>query len=394
MPRGLFLASALTLTVTACGAKTQLEEPPESPTHLQCPTEAIGARPGVPVRIDLTLPTGAGRVVWSAPTGVHLDESAGATAWATVNTEGRFTVTATLADNNPDGGVETCDLRLDVRARGPIVHCPATVVTEPLTEVRLTATASGDRPIVTRRWSLDSAPSSSGHPNTDNDGESTRFTPDVAGDYRLRFTVTDRAEQSATCTTLVRAVPHEGLRVELSWDPVGRTCPDAPGAACDSSDVDLHLLRDPGTGTSWRSDDDCYYLNCNTSASRTLPWGRPGRGDDPRLDIDDVSGHGPENINIDSPTSTRYRIGVHYYSTHGAGPQVARLTVYCNGTVVSHLGPVVLRNGGSPDLGDFWIAADLRPSSSGGCTSTTITRPDGSPWVISYANALDMIGPP
>lgn len=393
-PRARHLAAALLCAAAvSCGAKTGPALPPDLPESLVCPTDPVEARPGVPARVDLRLPAGVTQVAWTAGPGVRVDARGGPLAWVTAADEGDYTVRASLPEREVDGGVESCDIALHVRARGPVVRCPATITTEPLREVNVTGVASGDREITSRRWSLEDAPPASARrPLSQDDGEA-RFTPDVAGDYRLRFTAVDAAGESATCSTLVRAVPREGLRVELSWDPPGRACPEAPGAACDDSDVDLHVLREPGTGTAWRSDDDCHYANCNASAARALRWGTLGAADDPRLDIDDVTGHGPENVNIDTPTSPRYRVGVHYYARHGAELQAARLTIYCSGAVVARLGPVVIRNGGTPDAGDFWLAADVRPS-GGGCAVTPIARPDGSTWIMSYGDALNSVGPP
>lgn len=41
---------------------------------------------------------------------------------------------------------------------------------------------------------------------------------------------------------------------------------------------------------------------------------------DPRLDLDDVEGYGPENINVRRPDADTYRIGVHYYDRDGFAP--------------------------------------------------------------------------
>lgn len=293
-----------------------------------------------------------------------------------------------------DGGPApelSCTLTVQVRAAGPVVTCPAELTVTPLQPVDLEGRVAGDRAIRSVGWTIDSAPSGSARrPPEPTDRARTRFTPDIAGDHRLRFRAVDSDGASDECVTVVHAVPREGLRIELSWDPPGRSCPASPGAACDSSDVDLHLLQGVGD-PNWRTDSDCYYGNCTNS--RGLRWGALTVDDDPHLDIDDVTGHGPENINILRPSARFYRVGVHYYSDHGAGPQAATLTIYCNGaTAVARLGPITLSSRGGPDDNDFWIAADVLPLPGGGCRVAPISR-GAQPWIVRQSEALTSAGP-
>jgi hypothetical protein len=334
---------------------------------------------------------------------VTLTHDRGSEAVLTALTEGLYTLRVTIPGASGDGGAgdggageETCLVTVNVRADGPTALCPAEVTTAPLRAVMLTGGAQGDRRVDSFRWTLEGAPGTSGRPQaTPSDAAVTRFTPDVAGDFRLRLRVTDAAGASDECVTVVHATPREGLRVELAWDPPGRSCPMSEGAACDSSDVDLHLLRESGRSEPFGGIDDCHWLNCNASAGRLLSWGASGADDDPRLDLDDVTGHGPENININRPSARSYRVAVHYFDPHGAGPQAATVLVYCGASApVARFGPTVLQARGGRDLNDLWIVADVVPARDGtGCAVTPITR-GGAPWIVPYSEGQRSAGPP
>jgi hypothetical protein len=181
------------------------------------------------------------------------------------------------------------------------------------------------------------------------------FTPDVAGQYRIRLVVTDDDGLTGACEFLVRATPSEGLRVELFWNP-----PEDP---YDTTDVDLHLLH-PSAPNWFHDTGDCYFGNCNASSGAVLEWDVPSyRPDNPRLDIDDVDGYGPENINVDEPLSGHvYTVGVHYYSDDGQGPADAYVKIYC-GTIsidpVAEYGPRTITTSTDWGMNDFWKVAEV-----------------------------------
>jgi hypothetical protein len=392
---------ALLCANSACGARTALGDQAFEPSDLHCTDAIIAGRPGRDLPLIAGVPRALrGLVRWSVSSAVpgataSLRSDDGERATFQADREGAYTVrvAATPPSRGDAGpGAElSCELAVQLRAAGPVAACPAEVTVAPLQTVTLLGRAAGDRPIRSVGWSVDAAPPGSARrPPEPDDAASARFTPDIAGDHRLRFRVVDADDRSDECVTVVHAVPREGLRVELSWDPPGRRCPENPGAACDDSDVDLHLLQGVGD-PNWRTDSDCYFGNC--TGARGLRWGAATLDDDPRLDIDDVTGHGPENVNIVRPSARYYRIGVHYYREDG-GPQAASVTVYCDGpTPVARLGPVTLVGRETFEEGDFWIAADVLPLPGGGCRVLPITR-GGAPWIVRHREALTVAGPP
>lgn len=167
-----------------------------------------------------------------------------------------------------------------------------------------------------------------------------RFFVDLAGDYTLELRVTDNLDLSAPSDSCeapnsivrVHATPNEDIHVQLVW----RTPADPDETDTEGTDVDLHVLHP--NGQNWFSAPlDNYFANPNPD------WGRVGDDtDDPSLDIDDVNGAGPENINLDNPENTamlggQYRVGVHYYRSDDIfggrdwGPSFVTLRVFLGG---------------------------------------------------------------
>lgn len=149
--------------------------------------------------------------------------------------------------------------------------------------------------IVSYEWTLVSTPA--GATSTMPGGTANRrgFTPDVAGEYIGQLVVTDNdGLVSEPCLATLTATAGDGLWIEMFWTRSG-------------DDMDLHLLDDGGT---LATNSDCYYANCTWGG---LNWGGAGAADDPILDLDDIPGTGPENINIDSPARGTYTVYVHDY---------------------------------------------------------------------------------
>ncbi len=200
---------------------------------------------------------------------------------------------------------------------------------------------------LTYKWEKISAPTGSvAQPRTPTSANSTYFV-DLAGEHKLRLTVTNEAGLSASCEVTAVGVTSNALHVELFWDKNG--------------DVDLHLKK-PGTNDSaWGSTtDDCFWGNgCKGGY---LSWGQPGNADDPKLDRDDMTEKGPENINMDAPTVTQsgqyYTVGVKNYS-HRNNP-TATVRIYCNG------GAQFEYSMSLPDAGkSFWWVAGIEWTENG-----------------------------
>ncbi len=124
------------------------------------------------------------------------------------------------------------------------------------------------------------------------------------------------------------------LHVRLNWDT-------------DLTDVDLHLIGP--NGQMWTCDGDCYFSNGNPN------WGDPNDfRDDPFLDVDDVDGFGPENINLEAPSPGTYRVLVHYWDDHEGFEPTATVEVLAFGQVIGQYGPQRLSR-----IDDVWEVVEL-----------------------------------
>ncbi len=174
---------------------------------------------------------------------------------------------------------------------------------------------------------------------------------DLVGTYVGHLTITDSGGATDTCDQTIEVLPQENFRVELFWD--------------EEDDFDLHLLEaNDGTGaqgSTW-SDGDCHFANCQ---SLGLDWGVSGDiYDNPYLDLDDIPGYGPENINITDPALAPYegwyRIMVHDYT--GSTEDNYGTT---NGTVNIYLNNVLVQTYGfsmTDDGDEYWVAEIEWPS--------------------------------
>jgi len=226
----------------------------------------------------------------------------------------------------------------------------------PLDSITLSGSNSFDPEgrAITYEWSLVRRPTDSAariEPNLN--APEVRIWLDLAGEYHVDLSViSDRQVRSCqTARMRIVATADQDIHIQLVWDT-----PNDPNQHDSSgSDVDLHLLHPNGNWdqTPW----DCFWRNLNPDwgvPRQNLPDGRRiGYDDDPSLDIDDVNGWGPENINLDNPENLRYSVGVHYFSDHGYGASFATVRVYIGGVLFHEFSRQRIVDG------DFWHVGDI-----------------------------------
>ena len=165
------------------------------------------------------------------------------------------------------------------------------------------------------------------------------FFVDLAGTYELELRVTDNGGRSAPSDACpgprarMRVISRSGggIHLQLVWSTPG----DDNEADDLGSDLDIHL-RHPA-GRAWSTSPlDCYFAN------NSPDWGPAGAAGNPTLDIDDVAGAGPENINLERPEETGplggpYQVGVHAWNLFGSfgnadlGPSDVTLRIFLDG---------------------------------------------------------------
>ncbi len=224
--------------------------------------------------------------------------------------------TAPPVEAPPDVPVAVCDV-----SPNPI--------TPPFEEATWNGTDSYDPngyDIVEWEWTLASQPEGSAVRLPPGDGAiRDGFVPDLAGEYVGQLIVANEiGDVSEPCQVTLESIPAEDLWIEMYW-------------AVPADDMDLHLVR---PGGQIESNDDCYYMNCVGGGP---DWGvRSDKDDDPSLDLDDIPGTGPENINILQPESGEFTVYVHDYSGSNWGEAGAdtregndvTVNVYLNGSQV------------------------------------------------------------
>ena len=256
------------------------------------------------------------------------------------NDEVNSTGTILIYSNSADDPV----VEINLRAMGQGNHCPTVemsyfsvntseqgmitggypfeLTAQPLDTLLLESIGFDDDGwIIDYSWTLVTRPEDS-HAILEASEESANIFLDLAGHYQIINTITDN-EDMESCEPIIldiEVIPIDSIHVQLVW-----TLPCFETSDCEA-DVDLHMLY--SDDYQWTSTPyDCFYANM------TPNWSNPNsNADDPSLDIDNLVGDGPENINLDSPEQNhKYEVGVHYYSDHGSGPGQITVRIYLNG---------------------------------------------------------------
>jgi hypothetical protein len=235
----------------------------------------------------------------------------------------------------------------------------------------------------TFRWSVAERPEGSSAAMIGATSAEARTTPDLVGRYVVRLRATDELGAYGEADVII--LPRD-LAIVLTWTASGRAAcralDDEACAAlsaserdrrcCGQSDLDLHLVGPGGTlgdygscpGScpdlalcSEESDDNVdvcrsFGLDC-AFANRSPEWGAVGRADDPRLDIDDVRGDGPEVVSLNAPPDGTYRVVVHYCLDRIDEPTLATVQIFEEGELLASTAPQLLGEG------DGWLAAVL-----------------------------------
>jgi len=246
--------------------------------------------------------------------------------------------TANTTNTPIDTGIEeTGESQIDESVPIAVCSVAPNPVTPPFTPATFDGSNSYDdsgNTIVSYYWELVAQPEGSAASLPFNSGiYISDFYADLAGEYVGELTVTNNLGLTDSCRVSLEAIPAQSLWVEMFWQYPG-------------DDMDLHLLAPGGV---LETNSDCYYANCSWVG---LDWGIFGvTEDNPKLDIDDIPGTGPENINIYAPqTDGVYTVYVHDYpGSVYSGTNEVTINVYLNGLLVwSDTRPISIENSYTP----------------------------------------------
>lgn len=188
------------------------------------------------------------------------------------------------------------------------------------------------------QWQVTSRPDASSATIADPTSKTPTLLADLAGTFTVCLTVNneDQCVSDPSCIN-INVVPQAELHIELLWH-MGVDSAEEP------TDLDLHYRTPQG---SWFSGHDELACPDGDNQSDSVWWCVPnpdwGGGadgsepdgiseNDPLLDVDNLVGDGPENINQELLFDGEgFRVGVHNFRDNGHGPVEARVRIYING---------------------------------------------------------------
>jgi hypothetical protein len=235
--------------------------------------------------------------------------------------------------------------------RGEVIADPeGTLNAVPLDTIDLDASLSRDPEgtgITRVEWRLVERPSDSNTSLANNDRTDSSLWMQLAGTYVVELHVwNDLGIQSCEPARItLNSIADEDVHVQLVWSTPG----DPNETDGVGSDVDLHLLH-PNANANWNLPPwDCFWQN------QSPDWGERGVGsDDPSLDIDDIDGAGPENINLDNPEAgATYSVGAYYFSDDNFGRSFVTIRIYIGGLLAHETERKPM------DDQEFWHVADI-----------------------------------
>ena len=307
-----------------------------------------------PFRVTTSTPTpgqpGVLDMGGQASVGLRAELDATATGTTTASIEIETNVTF---EKNVAGRPGVIQVPLSALAnKPPIAVAGEDFTIEPWSRATLDGSAStdpdGSDDLLTYQWTLVNRPGGSTTVLERANTAQPSFWADLTGLYELELVVIDGLGlQSAPSRVVVEALPTNAVRIELTWDH-----PD--------SDLDLHLVR--AGGAFCQCVEDVHYRDCG----RAPNWFPEAPGANPRLDIDDRNGFGPENINLDGDGPDRfipggvYTIAVHYFASNAdvsdwpTSVSNATVRVFVFGLLAAEFSRALEADG------DLWTVGELR----------------------------------
>lgn len=330
----------LSLTLRNCGYTrfdvTQLEFFEDDRSSIEFAIQHIGPPAGAPT-LPLSFAPGAEHKI-EITYSPHRVAASGEADTASINVRsgggsGAIPVIGRGAQPACDGRAPTADLRVFKGA----TNITSNPTSEPLSTVTVDATNSTFPQTGTRnyQWRLVRQPANGtvSLTNQANPGKKNLFL-ELAGEYEVEVIAKDEFGcQSEPKTVVIQSIPKGRVHIQLTW-------PEFFG------DVDLHMLGPGGRfydgGYLATTQSDCFYANCNPTDG-LVDWGRNNTtqpdnnpNNDPSLDIDELWGRGPENINHDLPFDGTFKVVTHYYCSRQSGSSLGAvnpvLKVFVNGT--------------------------------------------------------------